>query len=66
MDYKELLRTFNQGDIALIKSILEAEKIEYYLKGENFNLVRPLAVAPIFMVRADQLDTAKEVIGELI
>ena len=65
MEYNELLRTFNQGDIALIKSLLQAEGIDYYLKGENFNLVRPLADPPIFMVREDQYPEAKEIIKGL-
>ena len=66
MEYKELLMTFNQGDIALIKSLLEAEGVVYYLKGENFNLVRPLAEAPMFMVREDQLKKAQEVIKNFL
>lgn len=65
MEYRELVRTFNQGDIALIKSMLLAEGIEYYLKGEDFNLVRPLAVPPIFMVREDQYQEAQEIIKGL-
>lgn len=65
MEYKELLRTFNQGDIALIKSLLLAEGIDYYLQGEDFNLVRPLALPPVFMVREDQYQEAQDIIQGL-
>ncbi len=65
MEYKELLKTFNQGDIALIKSLLEAEGIDFYVQGETFNLVRPLAVPPVFMVREDQLQQARDIIQDL-
>ncbi|HPB68032.1 MAG TPA: DUF2007 domain-containing protein [Candidatus Omnitrophota bacterium] len=65
MAYVELVRTFNQGDIALIKSLLLAEGIEYYLQGEDFNLVRPLAVPPVFMVREEQYQDAREIIQGL-
>ena len=64
-EYRELIRTFNQGDIALIKSLLDSESIEYFLQGENFNLVRPLAQAPIFMVKKDQFIQARDLIKDL-
>lgn len=65
MEFKELIRTLNQGDIAFIKSLLEAEGIEYYLHGEHFNLIRPLIEPARFMVREDQFGKAQELIKDL-
>ena len=35
VEYQEILYTHNQGDIAVIKSILDSAGIIYYLKGER-------------------------------
>lgn len=65
MKYIELFRTFNQGDIAVLKSIFDAEGIDYYVQGENFNLIRPAVEAPSFMVRQDFLEDARNAISGL-
>lgn len=62
IEYEELLSTYNQGDIAIIKSVLDAENIIYYFKGENFNLLRPLVQPAILMVSKDQLERAKGIL----
>jgi hypothetical protein len=65
MDYKLLIETSNPADIALIKSLLDAEDILYFVHGEAFNAVR-LMVEPVrFMVAEDRLEDAEELIGEL-
>ena len=58
-NYVELLSSLNQGDIVLIKSILEDANIDYYLFGENLSslaLIQPT----IFYIIEDQLEEAKE------
>lgn len=62
VDYKEVLATFNPSDIALIKSILDAEKITYFLQGEHF---LPLALPARLMVKVDQAEQAREILKDL-
>ena len=65
MKLRELAATFNQGDIALIKSLLESENIDFLAHGEHFNLIRPWIQPVRFMVAEDQLDRAKALIDSL-
>lgn len=63
--YEEILATFNPADIAMIKSLLDSEAIDYYFKGEFFNFVEPLIQPARLMVRQDQMDVAKEILSDL-
>lgn len=65
VDYKEVLATFNPMDIALIKSILDAEEITYFFQGEHFLHVRPLALPARLMVKIDQVEKAAEILKDL-
>jgi hypothetical protein len=65
VDYKEVLATFNPLDIALIKSILDAEAITYFVQGEHFLHVRPLALPARLLVRTDQVEQAREMLKDL-
>ncbi|MHB8906898.1 MAG: hypothetical protein ACYC4T_02120 [Melioribacteraceae bacterium] len=58
-NYVELLSSLNQGDIALIKSILDDGLIDYYVLGENFLNVDPLIQPAKFYVNGTQLEEAK-------
>jgi hypothetical protein len=62
VDFKEVLTTYNPGDVAFIKSILESEGIQYFFKGENFMYVRPLADPARLMIRVDQVEEAVELL----
>ena len=59
-NYTELVSTLNQGDIALIKSILENGNINYYTLGEVFLSVRPLLEPARFFVAESQIKEAQE------
>lgn len=65
VDYEVVLATYNPADIAFLKSILDAEKIYYFFKGEHFMYVRPLADPVRLMVRTDQVETVIELLKDV-
>lgn len=62
MELRELVSTFNQGDVAIIKSLLESEEIDFLAHGENFNQIRPFIQPVRFMVAEDVLERAQTLI----
>ena len=64
-NFRELLKTYNAGDIAFIKSIFDGEEIIYRVKGENFNMVEPLVQPVTFFVLEDQVEEAIELLSDL-
>ncbi len=62
IDFKEVLTTYNPGDVAFIKSLLESEGIQYFFKGESFMYVQPLADPVRLMIRTDQVEEAVELL----
>ena len=63
--YVELLSSINQGDVALIESILQDGNIDYYMVGENFLSMRP-AIEPVrFFVNETQKNSAVELLKNL-
>jgi len=65
IEYEEIIATYNSGDIAYLKCILDSEGITYHMKGEHFMYVRPLADPVRLMVKKDQVDDAREIIKDL-
>lgn len=63
-NFVELLVSLNQGDIALIKSLLDNSTIEYYTTGENFLSVDPLIQPAKFFVKDIQVEEAKELLKD--
>lgn len=64
MEYKQVYATFNSGDIAFIKSLLDANNIKYFIEGEHFLQVRPLVVRAKIMVEEDQFEDAEELLSD--
>lgn len=64
IDYEFILATFNPGEIAFIKSVLDSEEITYYFKGENLLYV-PLTEPARLMVKKDQVHKAREILKDL-
>jgi hypothetical protein len=60
-----VLSTFNPGDIAIIRSILDGEDIAYYFHGENFMHIRPLIEPARLMVDSEKVGVVKELLKDL-
>jgi hypothetical protein len=63
--YEEIMATYNPADVALIKSLLDAEGIIYFFHGENFMHVRPLVEPARLMVDKEQAEDAKDLLKDL-
>ena len=63
--FEKILTIFNVGDIAVIKSVFDAAKIEYIFDGENFNLVDPMIQPARLFVKASQAHMAKELLKDM-
>ncbi len=63
--YIDILSTYNQADIAIIKSILGEEEIDYYFKGENFSVIDPLIQPAVLTVRESQAGIVRELLKDL-
>ncbi|MBI4699445.1 MAG: DUF2007 domain-containing protein [Nitrospirae bacterium] len=69
--YHKLYTPRNASELALIESILEAEKIDYFVKNDNFG---SLYIGPqidlynqkTIMVQDDQYDRAKDVMSDYL
>ena len=64
VQYQELFSTYNFADIALIESILNSEKIIYFMQNEEFNTLTFSPQPVRVMVNTDQIDTAKELLKD--
>jgi hypothetical protein len=60
-DMEPVFSTNNFSDVALIKSALDAEGIEYIFQGETRPMIEPARL----LVREDQADRALEIIADL-
>jgi len=63
-EYTQLFSSLNQGDIGIVKSILDDGDIDYYVFGENFLSVDPLIQPARFFIANDQIDEAKELLKD--
>ncbi|MGE5365487.1 MAG: DUF2007 domain-containing protein [Bacteroidota bacterium] len=64
-NFSELLSSLNQGDIGIIKSMLDDAGIDYYVFGENFLSADPLIQPARFFVNEKQMEEAREILKEL-
>jgi len=63
--YEEILRTYNPIDIAMVKSLLDHERIDYFFRDEFFGYAYPWAQPSRLMVRREQAFEAREILREL-
>lgn len=61
IEYVSVLETHNAGDRVLIRSILDAEGIVYFIQGEHVAPYLFNALPMRVMVKKDQADKAREI-----
>ncbi len=61
-EYSQIFSSLNQGDIGIVKSILDDGSIDYYVFGENFLSVDPLIQPAKFFILNEQIDEARELL----
>jgi hypothetical protein len=61
-DFEEVLGFMDESVVAIVKSLLDEEEIEYYIKGEFKVTGDP---ARKLMVRKDQAERAAEILEDL-
>ncbi|SHK17219.1 putative signal transducing protein [Desulforamulus aeronauticus] len=64
IDYELIYSTFNPGEVALIKSLLESENITYFISGENLLYV-PLFEPAKVLIKKDQAMKAREILSAM-
>jgi hypothetical protein len=65
VDLVEIYSTYQQSDIAFIKSVLDGEDIAYYFEGENSNLLLGGGAYARLLVKVDDAPRAKDILQEL-
>jgi hypothetical protein len=58
-NYVQLLTTSNQGDAAIIKSMMENAEVDYYLTGEN-SIYEPM----VLFVNERDIEVAKDILKD--
>lgn len=62
--FVKILETGSLTDIALIKSVLDAAGVRYYIQGENMQFIRPVDSAHV-MVQDEDVEKAVALIKPL-
>jgi len=65
VDYEHVLATYNPGDVALLKSVLDSEELDYYFDGEDFLYSTPMVQPAELLVRPEDVDRVREIIKPL-
>ena len=64
-EFVEVFSTYQQGDIAFIKSVLDGEGITYFFQGESSVLLIAAGAYARLLVKADEAARAREILQEL-
>ncbi len=64
-NFVEVFSTRNQGDIALLKSLLDDAQIDYYVLGEEFLSIYPLIQPARFFVSTGHAEKAKHILKSI-
>ena len=65
MDLVNILTLSDQGEIALVKSVLESEGIPYCVEGENMSIMYSGVLPARVLVPADRVDDAIEALSDM-
>lgn len=66
IEWTPLVSTVSQADMALVKSILESEDIQYWIQGEHRGMMpHSMGIGAIFHVDKTRIDDAKALISDL-
>ena len=63
--FEYILETYNPGDIAFLKSLLDSEGITYFFNGEHFSYVKQMAIPVRLMVKKDEAEKVRELIKDV-
>ena len=61
-EYIQITSSINQGDIVVIKSMLDDANIDYYVFGENFLIIDPLIQPARVFVLKDEVEEANRIL----
>jgi hypothetical protein len=64
-DLIEVFSTYQQGDIAFIKSVFDGEGIRYFFSGESTTLMVGAGAYARLLVKEEEAGRAKEILQEL-
>ena len=64
-EYVEITSSINQGDIGVIRSLLDDANIDYYIFGENFLVISPLLQPARAFVLQEQFEEAKNILKDV-
>jgi hypothetical protein len=64
-EFVEVFSTYQQGDIAFVKSILEGEGITYFFQGESSIMLIASGAYARLLVKTNDAQKAKEILKEL-
>lgn len=65
VEFVKLATIFSEGDIAVIKTILDKTGVEYYFDGEHSHRLAPVPLAARLMVREDFKGEAESILSDL-
>lgn len=61
---EHILSTYNVGDIAFVRSLLEANNIPFLFHGENFTVVNPLIQPARLIVPPEYAERVRELLAD--
>ena len=64
--FETVMTSFNQGEIALAKSLLESNNNQCFVQGESFNSLFRTSIPVSIKVPEEYVEQAKEVLKEFL
>lgn len=63
--FVQVFSTYNQGEIAFIKSVLDVEDITYFFQGEGSAMMVGAGAYARLLVKAEEAERAREILKDL-